>query len=421
MSAAREEGAATAITVQGNIARDNALQINYTMNETDFAFVRAVSGTGSQNGPLTRAMLPFISSTEWERPPVAKPFGYWETATLHVALGTGSGQVQSPFSTEVVDFVRECVDIGFSTAFLSKLVGRRALFEHNLTTKGLIQQPGSETMISHVELGMANYENDAFMVLLRVDCTAAKPRGRAIVFLKLHDALRPSGDPLSLEQFEEHLNSNAGALGQDPFLLANAVLGFYQRRSFSCVSWRHGLYEMKSRLGVTQRADVFSQTGYGAASFDYDKLNAELASISRRAAETVLSASTILDHATALLRLTELLDRGRGEKLATAEEIRSTILRSELFLRESAMVQQVLESMRAVLYNRITKHDSDDENYCCRDSCLPPRDICFIRFFSWRVQLSSQRRGRATDRLSLCLDLSTYEPASHDCDTDCMG
>lgn len=81
-----------------------------------------------------------------------------------------------------------------------------------------------------------------------------------------------------------------------------------------------------------------------------------------------LSVSTMRHQATALLRLAEALEsyksaneyttaRLRGHS-ATTEEIRSTILRAELFLQHATMVDSQVESMRAVLYNRITKHDS---------------------------------------------------------------
>jgi hypothetical protein len=97
-------------------------------------------------------------------------------------------------------------------------------------------------------------------------------------------------------------------------------------------------------------------------SFDYDKLNVDLAWLSRRAAETSLSVSTVLHQATALLRIVEMLESFKSapaKPSITTEEIRSTILRAELFLKNATMVDDLVESMRAVLYNRITKHDSN--------------------------------------------------------------
>ncbi|GAB1319334.1 hypothetical protein MFIFM68171_09544 [Madurella fahalii] len=107
------------------------------------------------------------------------------------------------------------------------------------------------------------------------------------------------------------------------------------------------MYGMESRLGVTEQAVTFRRTGYETISFDYDKLNIDLAWFSRQAAETLLSVSTILDQVTALFRLAQLIESYKsaaaGHELSsvkpsiTTEDIRSTILRAELFLKNSTM------------------------------------------------------------------------------------
>ncbi|KAK1760107.1 hypothetical protein QBC47DRAFT_408214 [Echria macrotheca] len=183
----------------------------------------------------------------------------------------------------------------------------------------------------NLELAISTYENDSFTCLLRVDLE--KKTGRALILLKPPQGSDSSG---FAQGFVNWLEKDKETLNADPFLLANHVLSFYQYWSYSYVNWRKALYDMESQLGVTERAAVLEKTGYQTVSFDYDKLN----------------------QANALLRLAELLQsQASGNKISiTTEEIRSTILRAELFLPNAAMVDRV--SWR-VLYNRITKHDSN--------------------------------------------------------------
>jgi hypothetical protein len=227
------------------------------------------------------------------------------------------------------------------------------MFEHHL---GLDPAGDSPSL----ELAMSTYENDSFTFLLRLDLK--KNVCRALVFLKLRGSLRDEDAPLTFDHFVEWLRRSEDALKRDPLLVANCVLTFYQYRSYSYVNWRQDLYGIEAGLGVTERADVFRQAGYQKVSFDYDKLNVDLAALSRRAAETSLSVSTMRHQATALLRLVEVLESYKSaaaKHSITTEETRSTILRAELFLENATMVNARVESMRAVLYNRISKHDSN--------------------------------------------------------------
>ncbi|GAB1312069.1 hypothetical protein MFIFM68171_02279 [Madurella fahalii] len=278
----------------------------------------------SRFAELAQALVPFTATNEWAQHP--QFLKHWKgDATLEVAIGTGAGQEKSGFSISPDGFAKECRDSGFSPAFLGKLVGKRSLFEH------LVGFDPSGERPTTLELGMS---------------TAS---------------LRDAEAPLSVDHFVEWLERNKAALKWDPLLIANSVLSFYQHRSYSYVNWRKDLYGMESRLGITEQAAVFKQNGYQAVSFDYDKLNVDLAWLSRREAETSLAVSTMVQQANALFRLAELLDREEksGKPSMTTEEIQSTILRAELFLKNAAMVDGLVESMRAVLYNRITKHDSN--------------------------------------------------------------
>src|SRR5207248_6908255 len=107
-------------------------------------------------------------------------------------------------------------------------------------------------------------------------------------------------------------------------------------------------------------------------SHDFELLNADIAGLSKRAANNALSASTILEHAKALQRLVAICDEyeyevrvGENQLRKTAkitseqhEEIQSTITRAELYLQFTKMTQAVLQSQTAILYNRVNKQDS---------------------------------------------------------------
>jgi len=312
------------------------------------------------SGPLSRALAGFAASNEWA--PQAQPFRRWRAGSaIEVAIGSGSGQDQAPFSVGLEEFVRECVDAGFSARFFTKLSGKRSMFEHHLTW-----DPKTKTA-SSLELAMANYENAGFSLLLRLDIR--QKRARALTFVKLQDSGRSEDTPLSLDQFEDYLRRNASSLEEAPFLIASTVLSFFQHELFRYVKWRQELYNMESRLGVTRDADILQSSGYATVSFDYDRLNADLAWLARRSAESTLSASTMLDHANGLLRLAEVCEAYSSDTSSSQdslaktsemrEEIQSTIQRAELFLKNMKMVDDVLQSLRAVLYNRISKHDSE--------------------------------------------------------------
>jgi hypothetical protein len=125
---------------------------------------------------------------------------------------------------------------------------------------------------------------------------------------------------------------------------------------------------MESRLGVTRDGSYLRSSGYAAIDHDFTLLNADLAGIVKKAADTELSASTVHEHAKCIQRLI-----GICEDLETPsnnnsvprifsvqrEEIQSTIIRAELYLKHMKMTKDVLQSLTAVLYNRISKQDTD--------------------------------------------------------------
>jgi len=128
---------------------------------------------------------------------------------------------------------------------------------------------------------------------------------------------------------------------------------------------------MESRLGVTRHGEYLKQIGYPDIDYDFALLNADLAGISKKVADSVLSASTILEHAKCLQRLVSVCEEYETVKLPgqnqpasqllseQREEIQATILRSELYLKHMQMAQSLLQSLTAVLYNRISKQDTD--------------------------------------------------------------
>jgi hypothetical protein len=102
---------------------------------------------------------------------------------------------------------------------------------------------------------------------------------------------------------------------------------------------------MESRLGVTQDGQLLKMSGYEDVCWKFEILNADLAGLAKKTADTELSAATILEHAKSLQRLIQVCEA--YEALDTSfqdhpvrkitseprEEVQATITRSELYLR----------------------------------------------------------------------------------------
>ncbi|KAK4189465.1 hypothetical protein QBC35DRAFT_493265 [Podospora australis] len=267
-------------------------------------------------------------------------------------IGTGSGQFQAPLSTTRQDFIELVGKADFSPAFLKRLVNRCSLFEHRFSS--------TRRKDKILELGMSTYENDAFTLLLRYNISQKSLK--AIIFLK-----QPRDGVNLLDQFTEFLDLHVDEIRDNPLLLPVYLLSFFQLQSVTDYpKWRADLYALESELGVTVRKAAFERAGYDGVSSNYDELNARVAWLSAIAADATLSVSTTLSHAQGLLRIAELVGTNNendknGDDLLhpLQEEIRSTILRAELYLKNAAMVDTNLQSMRAVLFNKITKRDTD--------------------------------------------------------------
>lgn len=355
---------------------------------------------------MAAVVAPSAATCDWAQQ--SQKLQRWKAGSaVEVAIGFGAGQEQSRFSVSLDDFVQEC-DARFSPAFVAKLVGKRSVFEHHLDFGPTGESPSS------LELAMSAYENDSFTFLLRLD--SKKRTARAVVFLMLHGSLRDADAPLSLDHFVERLQKNDASLGRDPLLLANCILAFYQYRSYSYVNWRKDLYDMESRLGVTERADVFKETGYNKLFFDYDRLNMDLAGLSRRAAETSLSVSTTLHQATALLRLAEVLESYKPAAVkasATTEEIRSSILEPS----SSSKIHHGPQSSReyacgAVLSNHEARLELH-EDHRGSNTLFPSLHLRVVHLLNRPLQFPRRRRGSATGNLTLGLGVSVCMSFAH--------
>ena len=75
---------------------------------------------------LSYALAEFAASSEWETQP--QPLMRWSCSTIEVAIGSGSGQRTTPFSISLKEFVRVRAEVGFSSCFLGKLIGKRSMF-----------------------------------------------------------------------------------------------------------------------------------------------------------------------------------------------------------------------------------------------------------------------------------------------------
>jgi hypothetical protein len=273
-------------------------------------------------------------------------------------VGEGSGQNSSPFSVTAQMFSRKCSEIGFSRSFLDKLVSRSALFEYSFVVAGT----ASSTSPTHLEVAMANYENDSFFCLVRYGLVERK--SDCLLFLKTFDYLKQNS--IKAADFISCLDIDQEILQRHPLLILNVILAFIQNRAHEFTGWRLKLYDMESRLGVTRAGTYLRSSGYAAIDHDFTLLNADLAGIVKKVADTELSASTVHEHAKSIQRLIEICEDLQSSSSATSrifceqrEEIQSTIIRAELYLKHMKMTRDVLQSLTAVLYNRISKQDTD--------------------------------------------------------------
>lgn len=319
-----------------------------TVSNQDFLFER-----------MTKCGLEFfVAYASWN-----KSFGSlqeWSCSPkLHVSIGEGSGQHTTPFSISSKHFTSICTGYGFSEPFLRKIVAKAPMFEYRFDY--------GSTSPSYLEIAMSTFENDSFFCLLRYDL---KERSlKVLIFLKGMDHLRTR--PLRPEDLLAWLESNRTILQRHPLMVLNTILEFIQHEAHQHVRWRLELYSLESRLGVTRDGDSLRLGGYAEVDHDFALLNADLAGLAKKLADTELSASTIHEHAKALQRLIGICEeyqetiKDQDNPLAKLffseqkEEIQATILRSELYLRNMKMAHSVLQSLSAVLYNRISKQDTD--------------------------------------------------------------
>ncbi|KAF8861944.1 hypothetical protein BDZ45DRAFT_687218 [Acephala macrosclerotiorum] len=281
---------------------------------------------------------------------------------LEVVIGLGSGQNASPFLVTESQFKQTCRNMEFSEPFLQKIVAKASMFEHQWVFSGAAITKNEP---SHLEIGMSVFENDSFFCLLRYDVVEGV--AKCILFLKSMDYLK--NKVLESEDMVRWLESKRSILCRWPLLIANAILEFMQLRAHEYLRWRLELYNMESRLGVTPNGQLLLMRGYEDVSYDFGLLNADLAGIAKQIADTELSSSTMMEQAKSLQRLVKICETCKADSDPSQnhprtlseqdEEIQATITRAELYLKHKKMAQDVLQSLTAVLYNRINKQDTN--------------------------------------------------------------
>lgn len=189
-----------------------------------------------------------------------------------------------------------------------------------------------------------------------------------------------------------------------PLLILNVIPSFIQARAHEYVRGRKDLLDIEARLGVTRNLRGLRQSGYADVSYDFETLNADLAGLSKMVADNELSAATILEHAKALqriVRICEMYEKPSRSRQDTdilsitseqQEEIQSTITRAELYLKHMKFMQDVLQSLTAVLYNRIRQNDTRSmKTIAVVTLFCPSFNFGIINLLDWYLQLSCQR------------------------------
>lgn len=304
----------------------------------------------------------FLRYASWSNQSWDSLYAWSCTSNLTVHLGVGSGQRHWPFPVSSEEFQRYCETIGFSELFLNALVAKAPLFEHRFVVTDASDVP------THLEIAMATLENDSFFSLLRYHI--AKSEAKVIIFFKPVDHINRT--PLYLSKIIAWLDSNSELLRRHPLMILGAFLSFMQFRAHEFLRWRLELNNMEARLGVTRESESLRQGGYSEISYDFTAMNADLAGLSKKIADSELSASILLEHGKCFQRLVVLcedyeahykspLREPATELLGTTEQrevLKSIVARGELYIKQSKMLQDVLTSLEAVLYNRINKQDT---------------------------------------------------------------
>jgi hypothetical protein len=285
-------------------------------------------------------------------------------AQLEVQIGFGSGQWRTPFTVQRDEFDVAISKFGFCDTFLRKIVGKTSLFEHHWDFDRSSPSQGA----THLEVGVADYENDAFLIPLRHKIGTANAKStKCLIFIKEMDWLKRTS--LDFETFQAWLVQHQDLLERHPLLIVNVVLALKQIRAHEYVRWRQELNRIEARLGATRDVDRLLRSGYPKVLYDFNALNADLAGLMKRIADNKLSAETILEHAKAFQRVVGICENYDKAvetshhscgQLATViseqrEEIQSTITRAEIYLKHATMTQAVVQSL---LYNRISQNDN---------------------------------------------------------------
>ncbi|KAE9366848.1 hypothetical protein N431DRAFT_417771 [Stipitochalara longipes BDJ] len=329
--------------------------------------INATLVTGNEDVPFGRQNLPglesFVEYASWDETHSGL-LELWNCSpNLQVFLGEGSGQLSTPFHIRSQQFISICAEIGFSQNFLNKLIAKAPLFEYKFVFQQA-EDPGvlRESTPTHLEIAIATYENDGCFTLLRYNLS--KRSSKVLIFSKTIDSIR--NKPFLNSDLIMWFNKNRSILQRNSLLILNVLLEFVQFRAHQYVQLRLELYNLEARLGVTRHGQHLRRKGYAEVDHDFTLLNADLAGFAKKLAETELSAAVLLEHAKGCQRLVGICEDYEAQSQESQrpfseqrEEIHATIIRAELFLKNMKMAQDVLQSLSAVLYNRINKQDTN--------------------------------------------------------------
>lgn len=270
----------------------------------------------------------------------------WSTSksNVKVKIVLGTGQVASPFTMSDKHFADFCADTGFSARFLRKVRGKRPFFEYNVVY--------SEGRAVVLEMAMSTYEIDSVLFLLRYDIVSKVLRG--VVAFKAMDHL--SITPLRMDYISNWLEIHQDDIVDEPLVFVPTLFRLIQLRSHTSVRWRTALYDAESRLGVTR--DEHFLEDYPEISYDYDLLNAELASLGKHLADTRMSASTVKSHIANFDKIIRKCWKDNEIPVLLEQEIDGVINQADSYLLQVDTNQTNLQGLNTVLYNRINEHET---------------------------------------------------------------
>ncbi|KAH7187380.1 hypothetical protein DER44DRAFT_800510 [Fusarium oxysporum] len=300
--------------------------------------------------PLFRTCQFLDNGQNWQNWRASDPRNEGRTR-LQLRIGHGTGQQRWPFSVSRHTLNDTLSDFQFCYDIARRYCEGTSFFEHHFCGSDGSRLNCTPT---HLEIAMCTYKAGAFLLYLRYPLGTETSEAACGILFSGH---LESDSNRVIKKLQESYQ----LLVNHPILITNVMLQLFQTSTQDFADWVKTLNDVEASLGVSQDVGMLLDSGYHEVSWDFDALIAEVATLSKQAAESELTVTTTLTLAKALQSTVEVCENLEGRRQGWSEqrqEIQSTITRAEMTLHGLKMSQAVLDSLSTALYNRITQTET---------------------------------------------------------------